>query len=109
MVQHIDILSEQPIVQLLCLVVQQQTSHIKVITMAAEDNKEVEEQLFAVLVDNRSAVVEAEEDDVQHEVHVDTPVHAVAVQVKTVHHQVSQEDHCQVASVEGGDGETWIG
>ena len=32
----------------------------------------------------------------EHEVHVDVPVHAVAVQVETVDHKVGQEDDGQV-------------
>ena len=77
--------------------------------MTSQHHKQIEEKLFAVLVDDGPGVVHAKEDDVEHQGQVDTPVHAVTVQVQPVHHQLGEQDHGQVAPVEVGDGDRGVG
>ena len=108
MVEYVHILCVKPIVKLLGLVVQEEAGNIEMVTVAAQDHKQVKKQLLAVLVDNWPTVVQTKEDDVKHQVHVDAPVHTVAIEVKSINHKVSQEDDSQVASVEGGYGETGV-
>ena len=74
---------------LLGLVVQKEAGYIKMVTVAAQDHKQVKKQLLAVLMHNWPTVVQTKEDDMKHQVHVDAPIHTVAIQVKSINDKIS--------------------
>ena len=90
---------------LLNLSVHEDGADRQVIAVLSQHDEEVEKELVTVTVDHLLVVVQAKEDDVEHQGHVDAPVHAVTVKVQAVHHQLRQQDHGEVAPVEIGDGD----
>ena len=64
----------------------------QVIAVLAQHDEEVEKELVTVTVNHLLVVVQAKEDDVEHQGHVNRPVNAVTIEVETVNDQVGEKD-----------------
>ena len=64
-----------------------------VIVVGGKHQQEIDQELLAVFMDERSGIVQAEKDDVKHERKMSRPIHNL-----TVHYQVSKEHHGKVTS-----------